>query len=52
MTATSRVNSRIGLVGGMSEAARRISQGSNWSAVAECYRALAMTLLSRTAATL
>jgi glycosyltransferase involved in cell wall biosynthesis len=50
--ALKRVLTEPGLVGGMSEAARRISQGSNWSAVAECYRALAMTLLSRTAATL
>jgi len=50
--ALKRVLTEPGLVGGMSEAARRISQGSSWSAVAECYRALAMTLLSRTAATL
>jgi polysaccharide biosynthesis protein PslF len=50
--ALKRVLTEPALVGAMSDAARRVSQGSNWSTVAERYRALAVTLLSRTAATL
>ncbi|MEV0129171.1 glycosyltransferase [Dactylosporangium sp. NPDC050688] len=46
--ALKRVLTEPALVAGMHDEASRIAQHSGWSTVAECYRALAATLLSRT----
>ncbi|MER7283376.1 glycosyltransferase [Dactylosporangium sp. NPDC000244] len=46
-TALKRVLTEPDLVGGMHHQATRISQNSRWIVVAERYRTLAVTLLSR-----